>query len=395
MQSSRASTDRERRGAVRFVLSADWQLGMTRHFLAGEAQARYAQARVDAIRTIGRLAAESDALFVGVCGDVFETNRVDPRTVGRTLEALAEVPVPVFLLPGNHDPLDAASVFRSPTFVRGKPDNVTVLDDMEPREVCSGVEVIGAPWTSKRPLHDLVAEVCDGLEPSVGTTRVLLAHGATNEMPAFDNPAVIDVARAEQAIADRRISFVGLGDRHSTTEVGSSGRIWYPGAPEPTDYDEIDPGNALLVEIPADGPVDVISHPVGTWTFVHKSFSLDGPADLDDLESWLASRPAKDRTIVKLALDGTISLTSHARLREMLDRNRAIYAAIEEHERRSDLVVRPDDDDFEDLQLSGFASEAVDALRDAAGGAGDEAETARDALGLLVRYAAAGGGDDA
>ena len=61
---------------VRFILTADWQLGMTRHFLEGEAQARFAQARIDAIRTIGRLAAEQGALFVGVGGDVFETNQV-------------------------------------------------------------------------------------------------------------------------------------------------------------------------------------------------------------------------------------------------------------------------------------------------------------------------------
>ena len=27
--------------AVRFVHTSDWQLGMTRHFLKGEAQARY------------------------------------------------------------------------------------------------------------------------------------------------------------------------------------------------------------------------------------------------------------------------------------------------------------------------------------------------------------------
>ena len=38
---------------VRFVHTSDWQLGMTRHFLEGEAQARYTAARIDAIRSIG------------------------------------------------------------------------------------------------------------------------------------------------------------------------------------------------------------------------------------------------------------------------------------------------------------------------------------------------------
>ena len=34
--------------AVRFPHTSDWQLGMTRHFLEGEAQARYSAARIDA-----------------------------------------------------------------------------------------------------------------------------------------------------------------------------------------------------------------------------------------------------------------------------------------------------------------------------------------------------------
>ena len=46
--------------------------------------------------------------------------------------------------------------------------------------------------------------------------------------------------------------YVALGDRHSTTEVGGTGRIWYSGAPEPTAYDEIDPGNVLIVDLSAD-----------------------------------------------------------------------------------------------------------------------------------------------
>jgi DNA repair exonuclease SbcCD nuclease subunit len=394
MRSSRQPNQPRTGEPVRFILTADWQLGMTRHFLEGEAQARFAQARIDAIRAIGRLAAEQDALFVGVGGDVFETNQVDPRTVGRTLEALSEVPVPVFLLPGNHDPLDAASVFRSPTFLRNKPGHVIVLEDTTPHTVVPGVEIVGAPWTSKRPLHDLVSGVCGELEVQAGVRRILLAHGATDEMPAFDDPAVISVSCAEAAIEDGRIAFIGLGDRHSTTAVGGSGCIWYPGAPEPTDYDEVAPGNALVVELGADGSTSVTPFRVGTWEFISHSCALDGAGTIDELGAWLAERPDKDRTTVKLALEGTISLTENARLSELLEHNRRLFAAIEEHERHTDLVVRPDDDDFEDLALSGFAREALDELRSTASQDDEVGEVARDALSLLVRYAA-GSGDRA
>ena len=64
-----------------FIHTADWQLGMTRHFLAGEAQPRYSAARRDAVAGLGALAAESGAEFVVVAGDVFEDNQLDPRVV--------------------------------------------------------------------------------------------------------------------------------------------------------------------------------------------------------------------------------------------------------------------------------------------------------------------------
>jgi DNA repair exonuclease SbcCD nuclease subunit len=381
--------------SVRFIHTADWQLGMTRHFLSEEAQARFSQARIDAIRTIGGIARETGAAFVVVSGDVFETNRVDPRTVRRALEALAEVPVPVFLLPGNHDPLDAGSVFRSPTFLRGQPSHVTVLEDATPREVAPGVAVIGAPWTSKRPLRDLVAETCAGLEPAPGpgsgpgTVRILVAHGATDDLIALDDPAAIRLAAAEAAIAAGRIAYLALGDRHSTTDVGLSGRVWYAGAPEPTDYDELDPGNVLLVDIGDDGSCAVTKRPSGTWRFVRERFDLDGRSGIDDVSAWLEAQPAKDRTIVKLTLVGTLSLSADARLHDLLEHHRDLFAAIEEWERHMDLVVRPDDDDFADLALTGFAQTAVDELRARAAAGGDHAQVARDALALLVRFARA------
>jgi hypothetical protein len=44
----------------RFLHGADWQLGMTRHFLEGEAQARFTAARIEVIGTIGALARRCD-----------------------------------------------------------------------------------------------------------------------------------------------------------------------------------------------------------------------------------------------------------------------------------------------------------------------------------------------
>ena len=106
---------------MRFVHSADWQLGMTRHFLAGEAQPRYSAARRDAVSGLGSLTADVGAEFVVVAGDVFEHNQIAPQVISQSLEAMRTIGIPVYLLPGNHDPLDASSVYTSALFSRRVP----------------------------------------------------------------------------------------------------------------------------------------------------------------------------------------------------------------------------------------------------------------------------------
>ena len=49
---------------VTFLHTADWQLGMVRRFLGPDGQARFAQARLDAVAGIGRIAADTGAAFV-------------------------------------------------------------------------------------------------------------------------------------------------------------------------------------------------------------------------------------------------------------------------------------------------------------------------------------------
>lgn len=357
---------------------------MTRRFLDDDAQARFAQARIDSLTTIGRIAAAERAEFVVVAGDVFETNRVRPRTVGRALQAMASIPVPVFLLPGNHDPLDAATVYRSPTFLRSKPPNVVVLDRTDPVDVRDGLQLVAAPWTTKRPLIDLVAMACEPLVADPALVRILVGHGAVDYMGESHDPSTIRLAAAEAAISEGKVHYIALGDRHSTTKVGETGRIWYAGAPEPTAHDETDAGNVLLVEL-EEGNCAVDPRPIGTWRFVAEALELDVTSGPEVLRDRLERLPAKDRSIVRLSLLGLLSLMQYTRLQEIIEEEGEVFGSIEEWEPSSGLLVRPEDDDFADLGLSGFAKNAVARLRNAAASGGPDAVTARDALSLLVR----------
>jgi DNA repair exonuclease SbcCD nuclease subunit len=371
---------------VKFIHTGDWQLGMTRHFLAGEAQERFAEARLDAVRTIARLARDEHCDFVVVCGDVFESNQVDRRVVARALDALADFTVPVYLLPGNHDPLTAGSVYRSPTFAAHCPPNVVVLDEPGPRRVPGpAVELVAAPWDSRAPLEDLAAEACAGLEAGGEMLRVLVAHGAVDALsPDPNDPNLIRLAALEQAVGSGLAHYAALGDRHSVTDVGTTGRIWYAGSPLATDYGEAEPNRVLLVEL-EQGSVNVERRPTGSWRFLREGFDVNHRSEVEAVGEWLAAVADKPSTVAKLSFVGTLNLADKARLDEILEHHSLLFAALEVWDRHTELVVRPDEEDLRDLSLVGFAADALAELRATAAGPGPEAATAQDALSLLYR----------
>ncbi len=372
---------------IRFLHTGDWQLGMTRHFFSEGVQERFAQSRFDAIRKLGRIAKEEDCQFMVVCGDVFESNLVDRKTVSRAIEALKDVPVPVYLLPGNHDPLNAASVFRSTTFLERKPAHVHVIEDTTPIRLDDSIEIVGIPWTSKRPLQDLVALTTGKLDPSVDALRICVAHGMVNNLsPDPDDPSLISLHAAENAITENKIHYLALGDRHSLTRVGDSGRIWYAGTPEPTDYNEVKPGLALVVTISEAG-VTTRDVNVGRWKFIErKQVDLYTREDIETLRGWLEKLEDKERTVVKLRLVGALSLSLHGELEELLSHAQEILGAVET--RTDNLVIMPENADFKDLGFSGFAGCTVERLRsNIEESGGPDSVTSRNALALLVRLA--------
>lgn len=378
---------------VTFLHTADWQLGMTRHFLAGDAQHTYDAARADAVVAIGRLAQSTGAEFVVVCGDVFDDAKVSSRIIRRTLDALGGFSVPVYLLPGNHDPLDATSVYRSETFVRSRPENVHVLDRAGVVRVRDGVSLVAAPWTSKRPGRDLVAEQLGRLAPG-DDLRIVVGHGGVDTFSPSADPEILPAAALQSAVDTALVDYVALGDRHSVTPIGDSQRIWYAGAPEVTDFDhvEADSGQVLQVTLRRgeSSAVQVIPHRVGRWTFTTIRQDVNSAADLAALRDRLAALPDKSRTVVKLALVGVLGLADEGTLGELLTEFSERLAALQIWDRHHDLRVVTDPADVAGLGLQGYAAQAADELVELTAADDDvEAAAARSALALLFRLAGA------
>jgi DNA repair exonuclease SbcCD nuclease subunit len=371
-----------------FLHTSDWQLGMTRRFLSEEAQARYTQARFDAIRTMGRIAKEKQCQFILVCGDSFESNQVDRKTVARAIEALKEVTVPVYILPGNHDPLNAASVYRSSTFVAKKPAHVHIIENTAPVQVGEGVELVGAPWLSKRPNGNPIVDLLNALTPAGSIKRICVGHGINDIFtPDKDAENVMALSTLEAAISEGKVHFIALGDRHSLTKVGSGDRIWYSGTPESTDFREDHSGFCQSVKMDGD---DVTTEEVktGQWRFIEELIDLNTEDDVESVRKMLEDIPNRERTVVKLVLKGSLTLSLHGVLQSHLLAAKDVLAGSVINE--DDLLVIPNDTDFTDLGFSGFADATVKRLRDKIDQGGNEGAVARDAFMLFLRLSKGG-----
>ena len=178
---------------VKFLHTGDWHLGMTRHYLSDEAPGTLWSRSPRRCRADGK-ARSRQRLSV--------RNRVRRRVSSRTkwsgkcscgaFEKMAATPkVTFFLLPGNHDPLDASSIYSSSAFTGNQPDNVRVLDGSAPVPGAPGVELIPAPWPNKHPDTDLVDAACQGLGPA-DAVRIVVGHGAIDAIsPSPDDAKLI------------------------------------------------------------------------------------------------------------------------------------------------------------------------------------------------------------
>lgn len=374
--------------SVRVIHTSDWQLGMHRVFLGPEdAQPRFEQARLDAVRRVLELAGREGAAAILVAGDAFDDNQVAERTLARAIDVLAGSPVPVVIVPGNHDSLEPASVYRRWT----PPPTVVVPVEPGVLEIAPGLEVVAAPFPTRHPARDLVGEALEDLgPPAVGVVRVLVAHGQLRTYGQDPTTSLaLDPGQLRKALEGGIVHYVALGDRHSRTEYldhDPGGRIWHSGTPEVTDARDPDPGWALVVDLePGTGRCQVDARKVGTWQFLSWDRYLAEDGDVEDLASGLKRLPDKERVALWLTLTGQLRVGQRARLEEVLDASRHALAGL--HVVDDDLATVPAREDLVDLRLGGYADRAADELRRLADAGGPAARTAQDALALLVRLA--------
>jgi DNA repair exonuclease SbcCD nuclease subunit len=301
--------------ALKLLHTADWHLGMRFPSFSEEDQLTLMRARMDVLDRIFGVA-EANAVDAVLCaGDLFDDPLPDEvwwRGLCDKLHARAWAGRPVFLLPGNHDPLHPRSVYHPDhAFRRALPNWVHVVDsDDFTHALHEGAVLHAVPcrnFAGQSDLWKLLPARQDGDE----RIRVGMVHGQTVDIPGFQTNFPI----AHDAAAQRGLDYLAIGDTHAFREVPPGARfpMVYPSAPEQTKFGEQDVGYVALVFFPRGRRRPMIRREkVGRWSWVERTCT-----SLDDLRTLATSEDLR-RMVLRLRLELRVDPEGYAEVERLL-----------------------------------------------------------------------------
>jgi len=356
---------------MRFLHTADWQIGMKAAHL-GEKAGAVRRKRLETARRVVELAREREVDFILVAGDVFEHNGVSRVAVREVARLLGSAGRPVYLIPGNHDPREPGSVWEDPAW-EAQPD-VHLLLTPEPVPLPGGV-LFPCPGSRGGSRRDPTAWI----EAGGGTgIRVGMAHAGVEGVAGSDDADVVARDAAHRAGLD----YLALGHWHSTAlyEVDGAVRMAYSGAHEATAFGERDSGNVLIVEIEAPGATPIVEpvH-VGALRWLSRDYEIAARGQLARVVQELETIPDPETALVECALHGTF-FADEAGLLSQLEKTleeRFLYGRLH----RDYFAPEPDWEEWLESLPSVYLREAGRLIRERAAGP----EVCRRSLLLLYK----------
>jgi len=233
---------------VRFIHTADVHLGSRLKVGAAGGTVRevVAGATYAALERIVTTTLETGAEFLVVAGDLYDEDSRSVRAavfVADQFERLNEKGIPVFVVHGNHDPLQTDY-----TAIR-MPENVVVFDAEKPTAhlVCGAdgkprAEVIGVSYRNPRESRKLAAQFEAGTEP---VPRIAVLHTAVDPDDRHYAPCSL-----EDLCAVTGIDYWALGHQHRHEVLRQRDPcVVFPGIPQGRDIGEPGLGGCMCVEL--------------------------------------------------------------------------------------------------------------------------------------------------
>jgi DNA repair exonuclease SbcCD nuclease subunit len=316
--------------------AADLHLGLriTRFDPATAGKVR--EARFAALENLLKVVQDRKVDMVVVAGDLFDDPEVDATTARRAFLMLDSLRAPVYVLPGNHDPLLGGGVWDRPPWNQPG-QRVRLLRLAEEVEVAPGALLLPCPCLRKTSSSDPTAWIAR--VPRSGTAlRIGVAHGS---LKVRDDLPPDDHLIARHAAADLQLDYLALGHWHSPRQYPDKEgvvRTAYPGVHEPMrfpgsadgrtgwvpysgagdDFLDAGRGEVFLVRLRDPGtPPEVEPVEVGHFHWQDEKHTLASENDLSQLIADVAGRPHVERRLLRLQLAGVLEAAGMLRLDEL------------------------------------------------------------------------------
>lgn len=308
--------------ALKILHTADWHLGRRFPSFTEEDEKKLTRARIEAVdRVFG--VAENYAVDAVLCaGDLFDDPSPDVswwQGLLKLFERRKWSNRPVFLLPGNHDPLQPNSVW-SPDhgFRRGLPSWVQVIDrDNYEFQITDEAVLYAAPCRSQAGSDDLASRLP---QRSAGDQRIRigLVHGQTFDIAGHQTNFPIRLTAAKE----RGLNYLAIGDTHAFRELPPKEcPTVYPSTPEATNFGEQDTGLVAVVFFPRQGrPPIVQKQSVSLWHWREEECK-----SREQLEA--ISKEDLKNAVVRLTLSMRVSLPDLEKVEAILEELKGNEAA--------------------------------------------------------------------
>ncbi|MCE9534106.1 MAG: DNA repair exonuclease [Planctomycetes bacterium] len=400
---------------VRFLHAADLHLGLRITRFEENACNRIGEARFFAIEQLRDKAIEHRVDFVLIAGDVFDDHSVSHSISERafTLFEGKHMPCPVYIIPGNHDPLTPGGVWdRDPWFREQPIKQAHLLREPKPVVVPGlPVTLFPCPLRNRNSIDDPTAWIAKHPRAAGDCTiRISLAHGSLKILPHLPED---DHLIRKDAADFYGLDYLALGHWHKALRHRSadgSERTVYSGTHEPMRFpgwgaeistgwssyssdgdaerfQDSGHGTAQLVTIDEAGaPPKIESIEVGRLRWI--SERRDVTSHLGEAISEYAQKENPERTLLRLSLHGVLEPRSHARIEEVFEkivRDRYHLGSMLDAE---GVLVEPNPDQLREIVGDGVLSRMLARLQEESHSADGRTKRVADhALKLLYRFA--------
>jgi DNA repair protein SbcD/Mre11 len=268
--------------SLRFIHAADLHLDSPFRGI-GEASAalreRLQSATLAALRRIVDHTIESKADFIVIAGDIYDSKDRNLRALvsfRKEMERLAERNIPVFLVHGNHDPLNGwGSGFQLPSNVitfGGRADTETFV--RHGREVA---QISGVSYMRERVTDNLASSFkpVDGSPYSIAVLHANVGHqsGHADYAPA-----------SVSELSSAGFNYWALGHVHTRSVLASEpAMVVYPGNTQGRNPRETGPRGCYQVDVDVHGRshLEFIDTSVARWA--HIELSIANLSTMDEL----------------------------------------------------------------------------------------------------------------